>query len=170
MRALAEVVAAAEVDVAERLEVRDLPGPKAAFCVEVKPRKSSACSGIRSAPGTFAATAICAGERMAAVERAAREPAAEARDVEEPGRPKPGERVVEMRPRVAAQEDRDVVVAREPSARVARERPGARADGGRRRRRPSVARQQAAGLPGTSGSKYGRPQATVIPSPAGVGG
>ena len=33
-------------------------GPSPAFCVEVKPRKSSALSGIRSAPPTPAAKAI----------------------------------------------------------------------------------------------------------------
>ena len=33
-------------------------GPRPAFCVEVKPRKSSEPSGIRNEPGTCAATAI----------------------------------------------------------------------------------------------------------------
>ena len=38
-----------------------LAGPRPAFCVDVKPRNSSAVSGIRSAPGTPAAVAICFG-------------------------------------------------------------------------------------------------------------
>ena len=65
-RALREVPARSEVDEAERLEVRD---PRAArgpaFCVDVKPRNSSAVSGIRSAPGTPAAVAICFGRLFA---------------------------------------------------------------------------------------------------------
>jgi hypothetical protein len=40
-----------------RLAITD--GPSAACCVDVKPRNSSARSGMEAAPGIFASTAIC---------------------------------------------------------------------------------------------------------------
>jgi hypothetical protein len=58
-------------------------GPRPAFCVDVKPRKSSAVSGMSSAPPIPAAIAICFG-RLWLPSNRPREAAADARDREEP--------------------------------------------------------------------------------------
>ena len=59
-------------------------GPSAFFCVEVKPRKSCALSGIRSAPGMPARIAICFGRLGRRAPAAADEALADARDLEQP--------------------------------------------------------------------------------------
>ena len=61
---------------------RSCPARGPAVCVEVKPRKSSDVSGIRSAPGTPAAIAIRFGRLCAAVEAAAGEAAPDRRRLE----------------------------------------------------------------------------------------
>jgi hypothetical protein len=77
-----------------------------------------------------------------------------------------GERVVDVVADVAAQEDRDVVAPRDRLVRVARE-PLAVDERGLLR--AEVVREVALRRSGTKRSKYGSPQATVTPSPAGVG-
>ncbi len=167
MRAPPEVVAAAQVDVAERLEIRDRAGPIPDRCVEVKPRKSSAVSGIRSAPLIPAATAI----RFGSERPPSKPPPANPRRIDvtssDDRRAEPVDRVVDVLERVRAQQDRRRRFARAPCRRVAREaeRVDERAACPARRSHGRC-RAHAAG---TSRSKYGSPHATVTPRPAGDG-
>ena len=138
-----------------------------AFCVEVKPRNSSAFSGISSAPGTPAAIAICFGSDRLAVEAAACEAAAEARHVEDVERTDALERVVDVRPQIAAEQDRDVVLLEHRLLRIARET--ARGEQGGLAG-PAVVREVERGRGRRrSGGSTGSPHATVTPSPAGDG-
>ena len=159
MRAVPEVVAAAEVDVAERLEVRDRrPAPCPRFCVEVKPRKSSDVSGIRSAPGICAASAICFGSDWPP----SKPPPAKPRRIDVTWKS------FESRMRFVGVVD---VVARRRSAAGSRRRSARAAC--RRDRSGSARASSSTGLParrscgsrrcaasGTNRSKYGSPQAT----------
>src|SRR3954452_10133870 len=119
-----------------------LPGPSPARCVEVKPRKSSDVSGIRSAPGTPALIAICLGNEEPpsnpppakprrrllhsssdASRRPGRGSAPQPRDLEQRRFPQAGEGVVDVVADVAAEEDGDVVLLEDGLVGVAREPP-----------------------------------------------
>ena len=168
MRAFAEV-ARAEVDVAERLEVDDLARARGPCdCVDVKPRKSSAVSGISSAPGICAAIAIFFGRLWPPPKPPPAKPlridvtsnSAAAR------RTAPG-RVGDVVERVAAQQHATSFSSRiAESGSLGKRRAASSASPCARAGRTAACSRHA---PGTSRSKYGSPHATVTPSPAGVG-
>ena len=120
--AMREVVVRPDRRIPERLEVGDPLPAGGLLWVEVKPRNSSAPSGIRWAPGTPAASASRLG-RLGRREAAAREAATAARDPERAASAKTvsaaSPDVVE---RVAAQEDGDVVLLQDEIVGVAGKR------------------------------------------------
>ena len=142
VRAVAEVVAAPEVDVAERLEVRDLPGAHAGALGRRETEEE--LGGVRDQGRARDAggDGELLRQRLAAVEAAAREAAADRRDLEELRVTQPLLGVVDVRVRVGAEEDRDVVRLEPRRRRVAREAVGVEDHG---TARASVVRQQPAG-------------------------
>ena len=166
VRAVAEVVASrgSRRSRASRSS-RSARAPCPAFCVEVKPRKSSDVSGIRSAPGICAASAIFFGSDCRAVEAAAGEPAADRRELEELRVAEALLGVEDVRAHVGAQQDRDVVRLEPRVGRVAGEAP--RVDQHRLVRPAGRAAAAAASGRARAGRKYGSPHATVTPRPGG---
>ena len=176
MRAVREVAVGAEVDVAERLEVRDLRRAEPRLL-----RRREAEEELRTvgdevgALDRAAASAICFGRPDAAVEAAAREALADARHAEQ------AVQIVEERRRsrgdvvedVAAQQHGDVVLLEQRRLRVAREADRVLEHAHRSLPRAADARRSSgrcrSACAGTKRSKYGSPQATVTPRPAGVG-
>ena len=116
-----EVVAAAEVDVAERLEVRDRARPHP--CALRRGEAEEELGRLRDQVGARDLRGLrhLLRQRTAAVEAAAREAAADRREVEQLRVAQTLSRVVDVRAHVGADEDRDVVRLELGVERVARE-------------------------------------------------
>ena len=121
MRALAEVVAAAEVDVTERLEVRNRPGTETGLLRRGEPEEE--LGRLRNQVGARDLRSDChlLRQRTAAVEPAAGETATDRGQREELRVADPLRRVVDVRARVGAQQDRHLVRLEPRVERVALE-------------------------------------------------
>ena len=135
-----------------------------AFCVDVKPRKSSEVSGIRSAPGICAACASCFGSERPPSKPPPAKPRRIDVSLKSFGRADPLLGVVDVR---AGRRERSRIARSFCSStrirRVAREALGVEQ---RRLVGAAVVRQQALRCAGDEPLEVRRPHATVTPSPA----
>ena len=151
VRAVDEVVAAAEIDVAERLEVRDLARPHAGALRRGEAEKELRRVGDQVGAGHLRRYGHLLRQRPAAVEASAGEATADRRELEQLGVAQTLRRVVDVRAHVGADQEGDVVRLELRVERVALEPLGVEQH--RLARRGGPAGDSAAGHPGVRRSK-----------------
>src|SRR5581483_12189606 len=113
----------AEIHEAERLEVRDLPGPHRRPLRRGEAKEELSAAGDQPRARDAGSDRHLPRQRVALAARSAYEAAPPARHVQQAARLEPSERVVDMQTDVAAEQDGKVVSFERRGMRIARESP-----------------------------------------------